>query len=231
MKYRIGQKVIMKSTDSYTNTNIAIIQDVEPNKVYPYLIKYISDDEAKTTALHVAEKGILCSYENFILRDTGLLRINPTTSHFEITKNGITCTMANLEKGSDKMSAEKILEIYQSKYKEEINEKLNDAINELEKLDPIRKIVDKHKAAIEKEIKALKLEEQIKEVEVNARIEYTEETLTKIKIEKEATEDRIKKLNCNIRDIKAVLNLVTEPDKAFDILIKQGIIDENYNIL
>lgn len=238
MKYKIGDKVVMKGKKDLEDNAIfkkyahqmCTIVDINGDlyKVefeegdYKFILEERIDHEATADLIDINKE-----FEKIA---AGIL-----TNNIEEMQNSNPTIKVKIgdkiiySKGGETMNANEILDTWGNKKCKELRYKADAEKDKISAQDEIRKLILDHKAQINETLK-----EKFKvdtEVDYVFNVLITEKTRKKLEEIEEKVKIEEDKVNKKVKEIKAVLEVAENQDKVFEILNKQGIIDKNYNIL
>lgn len=121
----------------------------------------------------------------------------------------------------------KILEIYKEKKTREIEQKYDKQLEDLEFNDPVTIYLHQAENTIKE---MLKIEEDFS-LAITSHVEFTQETLEKMKEIKNTIYKEKEELNNVIKEIEALLELAPNYEEKLQILRDYGIIDKKKNII
>lgn len=134
-------------------------------------------------------------------------------------------SIGNINKEENNML--KILEIYKEKKTKEIEQKYDEQLEDLEFNDPVTIYLHQAENTIKE---MLKIEEDFS-LAITSHVEFTQETLEKMKEIKNTIYKEKEELNNVIREIEALLELAPNYEEKLQILRDYGIIDKKKNII
>lgn len=120
----------------------------------------------------------------------------------------------------------KILEIYEKRKKEEIYKKTDELVENIKSEDKVQKIIQE----TENQLNVMLDRTELNPIFLNNKDLYEEETENKIKEVKVESEKKIKKLNELIEEIKAQLEITENYDQKMCILVRYGVLNEQWKI-
>ena len=120
----------------------------------------------------------------------------------------------------------KILEIYEKRKKEEIYKKTDELVENIKSEDKVQKIIQE----TENQLNVMLDRTELNPIFLNNKDLYEEETENKIKEVKVESEKKIKKLNELIEEIKAQLEITENYDQKLCILVRYGVLNEQWKI-